>query len=521
MNKRQFLQTEDVSNFAGWLIERLPKLPIRLDFSASRFVPRGLRADVTGIEQVLPRYVWNTSWSDDGKPVQSGDWDSTRTSLQRLRRKLLDAYGARDEAAMLDACLAVLEWGGVSGARAFLRRKAEQGQLVAYLGRVRAALALDADGDLDALDDTVIERFDAGLTKIHALLDTTGLPIYDSRVGAAISMLYALYRTETDAQKAVAGGLPSPGLRFPSGGARGAQVRNPNGLDKRYPSAPQFYTTQVSDVSWAQNQVRLGWLLEEVLRRTDWFTTDGADLPGRCHAFEAALFMVGYDLRCVSDGAGTPSRTPGDFPSRLVPPADDATGDAATNWVPASHGFETLFGRYVAYREQLGAEGVCDDDAAGAGFAAWLHRHHGPYTKDTLRAYCYPFQQSEFELFGRSLDEVRALRQAIESGDAESVLRFLSDFDVQSDERRNVCLIDAWCVGYLADKGLDRSASLAALIGAGFAGTDNAAATLFAVGSNVGRCLALLDGQKLPTALFRRYFGAGPTDLSGRLDRFI
>jgi hypothetical protein len=517
MNKNEFLQSEDVSGFIGWLVERLPGLAIRLDFSASRFVPGGLRADVTGIEQVLRHYAWNTSWNDDGKLVQSGDWDSTRTSLQRLRRKLLDASGARDEAAMLAACLAVLEWGGVSGARSFLRRKAEKGQLVAYLGKVRAALALDADGDLDALDGTVIERFDAGLTKIHALFDTTGLPIYDSRVGAAISMLYAMHRAE----KGAASRLPAASLAFPSGGARGPQVRNPNGIDERHAPAPQFYTAKVSDVWWAQNQVRLGWIVEAVLKRTDLFARDCADLPARCHAFEAALFMVGYDLRCLSERAGASPRLAADSLTPLVPPTGDATADASTNWVPAGHGFETLFARYVDYRKQLGAEGVDHDDVQGAGFAAWLHHHHGPYDEATLRTYRYPFRQSEFDLFGRSLDELLALRQSIETGDAEGVLRFLSDFDVQSDERRNVCLIDAWCVGYLAGKGLDRSASIAALVAAGFAGTDKAAATLFAVGSNVGRCLNLLDNRKLPTALFERYFGAGPEDLAARLNRFI
>ncbi|KPW89208.1 hypothetical protein ALP58_01892, partial [Pseudomonas savastanoi] len=52
-------------------------------------------------------------------------------------------------------------------------------------------------------------------TKIHALLDTTGSPIYDGRVGAAIALLYHLYRqgTGTTAPQALDFAW-GPGIRF-------------------------------------------------------------------------------------------------------------------------------------------------------------------------------------------------------------------------------------------------------------------------------------------------------------------
>ena len=504
MNKNEFLQNEDVSSFTDWLVERLPALAFHLDFAPSRFVPGGLRGDVTGIGQVLNRYVWNTSWMDDGKAVQSGDWDSTRVSLQRLRRKLLDAFDAGDENALLSACLGVLEWGGVSGAKPFLRRKARNGQLAAYLGKVHAALALDAESDLDTLDGSTIERFDAGLTKIHALFDTSGLPIYDSRVGAAISMLYARYRAEAVAAERA----PISMLNFPSGGARGTQIRNPKLIDTGYRAAPQFYTSQVSDVTWARSQVRLGWILENVLKRTDWFARNGADLPARCHAFEAALFMIGYDLRCLS--------TPGEVaPAALA--LDNVPSD--TGWVPTGHAFNVIFPKYVEYRKALGAEGEQYDDARGEGYTQWLIRQRGPAARpNAAQADRFPFKQAEFDLFGRSLDEILEIRDAIENDDDAGILKFLGDFAIQSDERRNVCLVDVWCVGYLADKGLDRRSSIAALVDAGLAGKVNSGSTLYSVGRNVGCYLKLLDADMRPTPLFRRYFGDGPGDLPERLN---
>ncbi len=173
------------------------------------------------------------------------------------------------------------------GAIPFLHRLAANGKLSSYLQKMAGLMSLDGKNDLDDLDAISVERFDAGLTKIHALFDSSGSPIYDSRVGAAIGMLYSLFRQQWT-------GSGKPLLAFPSGAARGSQIRNPgaflNGL-----AAPQF--SSISYETWARWQVRLGWIIRAVLERTGWFAEQGA-LPARCHAFEASLFVLGYDLRC-------------------------------------------------------------------------------------------------------------------------------------------------------------------------------------------------------------------------------
>jgi hypothetical protein len=106
--------------------------------------------------------------------------------------------------------------------------------------------ANSASQSLALINSKSIPRFDAGLTKIHALADSSGSPIYDSRVGAAIAMLYALYRKTAT--------VPSV-LAFPSGSARGNQIRNPGKFG--YANAPQFFTGITSD-EWARYQVMLG-----------------------------------------------------------------------------------------------------------------------------------------------------------------------------------------------------------------------------------------------------------------------
>lgn len=209
MKRDDFLKQDDVRGFIDWLAAELPVKPFHLKMARSRFVPGGLDVQTTGLEAVLGHYMWSTRWTDaQGKAVVSGNWHETRASLAMLRGWLKDAIARQDEDQALAACLAILEWGGVRGAIVFLKRLHAQGRLVAYFTRLAPLMSLDSDASLDALDTDSVERFDAGLTKIHALFDDSGSPIYDSRVGAAMAMLYAQYRSQTGkklAKKTLAG----------------------------------------------------------------------------------------------------------------------------------------------------------------------------------------------------------------------------------------------------------------------------------------------------------------------------
>lgn len=292
MNRTQFLAQAEVANFITWLASNLPFLKFNLNFKPSKFVLGGLKASVNGFENVLQHYQWSSSWRDNnGVVVTSGTWPETKESLSKLRTWLITAIDNHDEAQALAACLEVLKWGGVRGAVPFLHQMSNNRQLLAYLRSVEQLMVIDSDQtDLDALNATSILRFDAGLTKIHALVDKTGSPIYDSRVGAAMGMLYSLYRQQNHSGR--------PLLKFPSGPARGNQIRNPKDM-KNGQASPQF--SRITYEEWARWQVRLGWIIREVLERTGWFAGQG-ELPARCHAFEACLFIIGYDLRCFDAG---------------------------------------------------------------------------------------------------------------------------------------------------------------------------------------------------------------------------
>ena len=486
MKREQFLAQPEVESFIAWLAANLPMLTFKLRFKASKFVPGGLQADVQGIEQVLEHYRWKASWQDTHQcTVDSHTWAQTQRSLGQLGEWLKGAVNQKDEQQALEACLQILRWGGVRGAIPFLHRLAAQGELLSYLQKMAGLMSLDGDNDLNDLNEQSVERFDAGLTKIHALLDESGSPIYDSRVGAAIGMLYSLFR-----QQWTAGAKPL--LAFASGAARGSQIRNPgaflNGL-----AAPQF--SAISYEQWARWQVRLGWIIRALLERTGWFADQGA-LPARCHAFEASLFMLGYDLRCFGEALALD-------PKDAMPDVD--TQKSARNgagWVPTGHPFSQVLKDYLAFRYS----GLPDDKAS---FVAWLvsnPRNESPLSRTTAQGYCFAFSIQEFDLFGRSLATLERIVAGGKDGlSAALSIDALVPFTL-GDERVSVCLVDVLITGNAYRRATTDKERTDYVLSAGYAGTENSARTLMALGRNVGKHFGLLDAQHLPTPLFETFF---------------
>ncbi|SOE97711.1 hypothetical protein SAMN05414139_10868 [Burkholderia sp. D7] len=301
MNRHDFLKQPDVDAFIDWLANTLATMRVALHVAESPYNPVRIDHAAVGVEDVLRHYCWKASWKDarSGETVRSSDWSSTRQSLARLSEWLRETVSSGDDDAACLAAKQVLYWGGVRGAIPFVERLTRERRLCAYIGELAPLFALDGDQQITVLNRTNVERFDAGLTKIHALLDITGSPIYDSRVGAAFAMLYALFR----AQRGAPQDQTFEPLRFPSGPARGAQIRDPGRLGMT--RAPQFYTSRVSDEDWARWQLKAGWIICAVLEKTTLFADEGtglSDLASRAHAFEASMFMLGYDLRNLQGG---------------------------------------------------------------------------------------------------------------------------------------------------------------------------------------------------------------------------
>lgn len=490
MNNSEFIADRNVSDFVEWLITELPKLKISLQISKSRrFVPNGISEECEGFEKVLGHYYWAGNWSDN------------KSRLNTLATNLRNAITDQNNPATLAACLAILHWGGVSGAVAFLTRLSNECRLVDYLNARSPFFSLTGAQILSDLDQARIEKFDAGMTKIYSLIDDTGSPIYDSRVGAAMAMLYQCF---LHLEKKEINAL----LNFPSGSARGKQIRNPGALGAGFINAPQFYTRSVQPHIWAQFQLKLGWVIKEVLNTTNWFDEEG-HIAGRCRAFEACLFMIGYDLRSISgnaccDPTGKTSDHATEVQSVKKTTAAKPAESTNTGWVPSGHPFKMVLNYFLEFRNSNQAAYSLED------FRNWLVQHKS-YQATTAKAYEFPLREQEFDLVDRTIEDLRCIARGGQVG-LECVLR---DRTLDVDERSWVCLVDAWIVGKLISKNVaDRNAIL---IEAGFAGTKNACDTLFTVGRTVGEHFALLDVDGSQTQLYEDTFAGHMDDLEESL----
>jgi hypothetical protein len=297
VNREQFLEDSDVSEFVEWLGAFCHNVLVKLEMRSSKRIPGGFSGTIRGLDNVIDAYTWHATWTDsDDKPVVSSGWDSTAISLGRLASNLNAALSTASERETLRACSDILVWGGERnrkvGARPFLEAKAANNQLVTYLNVTRDAFSLEK-GDLTKLD--AVEELNAMLTKIHALASGDGLPIYDSRVAAASAALVEIFRVDTQRKWTQ---VPK-NLLFPTMAAeprRRVQSLHSSALVSD--GALMGYASPGTPSRWASAKIRLGWIVQAVLEKDAALLSH--QVHSRQHAFEATLFILGYDVRCLA-----------------------------------------------------------------------------------------------------------------------------------------------------------------------------------------------------------------------------
>jgi hypothetical protein len=301
MNSQDFYNNIEVSGFVEWLSIELEDLTFSLSIGKSAKAPYGVNAKVTGINEVIKKYQWKASWLDDstGNAITSCGWDTTAKSLNLLSEKLKLSLMSNDAETAFKACANVFAWGGErnpqTGARKFLANKLNNGQLIDYLKATQTTFKLES-ADLANLKS--VELVNSMLTKVYALQSEDGLPIYDTRVAVAIAGLIEIYRLKTNQSWTEVPHL----LAFPvppedaKSQRRRVKYLNPNALAPK----PEMlsYLGKNTPMQWASAKIRLGWIITEVLKRNPKLLSNQAH--SRQHAFEAALFMIGYDVRSLS-----------------------------------------------------------------------------------------------------------------------------------------------------------------------------------------------------------------------------
>jgi hypothetical protein len=287
MVKEDFIAKKDVTNFIEWLASDLSTIQTSLNIKSTKFVPGGLHVACTGVDSLLVNYRWKSTG------MLRGDWIETKSRLAILGSQLQAAVKANNNAATLIACRDILVWGGNRnfsvGAYPFLNDLHSKGIICDYIRNAGLYFSL-ANADEANLSPPVT-LMNAMLTKVHALYATDGLPIYDSRVAAAIATLVERWRVSAGFSAAP---LP-PELSFP------ATVRSRT-VQSRYPLAINpivMVYGSTTPALWSSAKVRLGWIIEEVLKHSEIFSSCCTSQTKRMHAFEASLFMMGYDVCCI------------------------------------------------------------------------------------------------------------------------------------------------------------------------------------------------------------------------------
>lgn len=288
MNKSQYLQHQQVQAFMSWMAENALALPIHLKVKKSRFVPVAIDQQCVGFRDILDHYTWKA------EGMVTGDWLETQVRVTNLANRLRQTidHGTDDE--VLEACKEILQWGGnrdyKKGAFPFL--SAKRSDLRHYLKTAREAFAL-ATADTDQLVGPTkpIESMNSMLTKVHSFLAQDGLPIYDSRVAAAMATLVEWWRYQA-AQTNIA---LADELKFPV-------LTRTRTVHRLFPEAQSpgllRYGQPDTVADWCKAKVRLGWLIEGILQQ--YSIWGNLPIAHQMRCFEAVLFMIGYDVQCLA-----------------------------------------------------------------------------------------------------------------------------------------------------------------------------------------------------------------------------
>ena len=312
MKESDYLNDEHVKRFLEYLEKQLPK------FSHSYIFKK---APYKGQTWQVGSFL-SAAWADNDREQPQGYWwpfkchvmsgkefvlhkgsnlKDSATALKKLSKLLEEALEQNDDVKAQMACQGVLAWGGVlKGNQQRLFGKARG--LAKCLSDLKDCLNNSKLDDMDAAHKVSTTLWmNAGFTKIYSIL-AEDFCIYDGRVGAALGLLVRRYCED--------GAKPLPKvpalLQFPWGEGVGVDQ---NGQDRRNPSRGNYVFPKLTNdkrgvkchTVW---NVRANWLIKEITVRLKVNPSKGLS-PVRI--VEAALFMIGYDVRSMLGTSGEQS----------------------------------------------------------------------------------------------------------------------------------------------------------------------------------------------------------------------
>jgi hypothetical protein len=292
MNRDQYLSQPEVNGFMDWLV-RLTDTPN--SFIHSYYIrKKKINWSSNSIYDAHEKYNWKFKCPmPNGGLRQGSSYIENQEVLDNFSLHLRRSLEEGDNDRLKEVMKGILKWGGVLGNK----NKGNYSRIekmkcpVDYLHAARNLVNMERF-DLRQIDDIIANGIyiNAGFTKIYSVLIDNFI-IYDSRVGAALGLLVRKYLEAERLQN-----LP-PSLDFSWAPGR-EQSPMQIGLDRRNPSINHFQFRKFSSnirIHWLDN-IRGSWLVSTVANRTR-FADDCGNSNTASRRMEAALFMIGYDVR--------------------------------------------------------------------------------------------------------------------------------------------------------------------------------------------------------------------------------
>ncbi|MBO0937387.1 hypothetical protein J2I47_12595 [Fibrella sp. HMF5335] len=288
MNKLNFLKDQHVQNFIEWIKHKLDQKKSFLHSYKLQKNVRGQEWFCDSIYSAFENYKWNyvyTHPTNQNRLTGCSFIDSEK-ALNELSKTLREAIETQDDKLCVSCCMSILEWGGILSKNKdnIEKIKTSKRGIANYLKNVQHRLSLSVI-DLEKDCEGII--MNAGFSKIYSLI-ISDFVIYDGRVGAALGLLVRKYCEDNSLL------IVPEQLRFSYGNSRtvlsGIQNRR-NPSTEKY----KFFSLNNSSLKHIQNNIKANWLAKEIVDRHD-SRFKSLHMDRQLRAFEAALFMIGYDV---------------------------------------------------------------------------------------------------------------------------------------------------------------------------------------------------------------------------------
>ena len=280
MTKQQYLNSPIVLEFIEWVKQ------CDQDYAHSYFNRRTKKYwKCKNLNDAFQKYNWSFKTSKGETKFKYSD---NENELNMLSKNLREEYKNKNIEDVFKYSSKICKWGGVLGGEKSGNLKTlieNKSSLLEKYKNTEIAMCSNNANDEKLTD---IFNMNAGFTKIYSLLFDR-LIIYDSRVGAALCKLVKDYCSIKRINK-----IPNE-LKFgwskPKEGSHALNPKNRNPGSVGKDEFPNFNLRPKLNTH-SKSMLRASWLIEKFIS-----STKGKDnLSKKMREFEAALFMIGYDL---------------------------------------------------------------------------------------------------------------------------------------------------------------------------------------------------------------------------------